>query len=110
VLILPPGHWQTVSSPLRLRSRDKWIIGSVLGLVVAGLVALTISLVSTGRTSRNGCVDVTAAAATGGTELYRCGAEARALCSSPGAAGGSDAALQRALAGECRKAGLPLSR
>jgi hypothetical protein len=99
-----------VSSPARLGRRDKWIIGSVLAVTIAGVVALVISLATAGQVSRNGCVHVTAAAATGGTELYRCGAEARALCSSPGAAGASDAALQRALAAECRKAGLALAR
>jgi hypothetical protein len=76
-------------------------------LVAAGVVALTISLVSTGRVSHNGCIDVTAAAATGGTELYRCGAEARALCSTPAVSGGINTALLRALPAECRKAGLP---
>jgi hypothetical protein len=106
-MILPPGHWQTVSHPRQARPREKWIIGAVLGLVAAGVVALTISLVSTGRVSHNGCIDVTAAAATGGTELYRCGAEARALCSTPAVSGGINTALLRALPAECRKAGLP---
>jgi hypothetical protein len=82
----------------------------VLGLIVAGLVALAISLLSTGQTSGNGCVDIKVAHVTGGTELYRCGAEARALCRSPGGIGTFNTALAPALASECHKAGLPVSR
>jgi hypothetical protein len=110
MLILPPGHWRAVAAPRQLRPREKWIFGSMLGLGVAGLVALAISLLSVGHTSGNGCVDVTVAHVTGGTELYRCGAEARALCSSRGEAGGLNTALARALAVECRKAGLSIAR
>jgi hypothetical protein len=86
------------------------MIGSVLGLIVAGLVVLVISLASSGQTTGNGCISVTAAAATGGTQLYRCGAEARALCIEPVPAGGSNSALRGALLVECRKAGLPVPR
>jgi hypothetical protein len=86
------------------------MIRSVLAVIVAGVVVLVISLASSGKTSGNGCIAVTAAAATGGTQLYRCGAEARALCSEPVPPGGSNAALRGALLVECRKAGLPVSR
>jgi hypothetical protein len=109
-LILPPGHWQAVAAPRQLRSREKGIIAAILGLLVAGLVVLAISLVSTGNSSGNGCVHVTAAYVTGGTELYRCGAEARALCSSTAGPGATSTALGRAVASECRKAGLSASR
>jgi hypothetical protein len=86
------------------------MVGSVLGLIVVGIVVLVISLVSSGQKSGNGCIAVTAAAATGGTTLYRCGAEARALCSERVPPGGSNSALRGALLVECRKAGLPVSR
>jgi hypothetical protein len=109
MLILPQGHWQAVAARQRLRARDKWMIASVLGLVAAGVVALVISLASGGRSSGNGCVDVTAQYVTGGTELYRCGPEARSLCASVGVGGGPGTALSRAIATECRKAGLPVS-
>jgi hypothetical protein len=109
MLILPPGHWQAVAARQRLRTRDKWIIASVLGLVAAGVVALVISFASSGRTSGNGCVDVTSQYVTGGTELYRCGPGARSLCNSVGVGGGYGAALSLAIARECRKAGLPVS-
>ncbi len=86
------------------------MIATALGLVAAGVVAVAISLATAGRTSGEGCVDVTVQYVTGGTELYRCGAEARSLCASVGAASGHGGAFGQAVAGECRRAGLPVSR
>jgi len=71
-------------------------------------VVLVISLTSRQRTSGHGCVDVSAATAIGGSELYRCGAAARALCTQPGRGGQEFVSFQRALADACRKAGLPV--
>jgi hypothetical protein len=45
---------------------------------------------------------------TGGAQIYRCGASARALCASVDQPGGSSAATARALSTQCRKAGLPV--
>ena len=86
------------------------MIGSVLALVAVGIVALVISLASGGHTSSTGCVDVTAPGATGATELYRCGAQARELCASGGASVAVNGEFGAALARACRKAGLPVSR
>ncbi len=85
------------------------MIASVLGLVAAAVAALAISFASGGRTTGNGCVDVTVQYVTGGTEIYRCGAEARSLCASVGTTDGHNGALGRAVASECRKAGLSAS-
>jgi hypothetical protein len=86
------------------------MIASVLGLVAAAVAALTISFASGGRSTGNGCVDVTVQYVTGGTEIYRCGAQARSLCASVGTTGGNNGVLGRAVASECRKAGLPTSQ
>ena len=43
-----------------------------------------ISFTSVQRQSRNGCIDVSAATVIGGSELYKCGGAARALCTEPG--------------------------
>jgi hypothetical protein len=110
VLILPPGHAHTLGAPRQLGRREKWMIGAVLGLVAAGIVALVISLASGGHTSSTGCVDVTAPGATGATELYRCGAQARELCASGGASATVNGEFGLALARACRKAGLAVSR
>ncbi|MGO9958430.1 MAG: hypothetical protein ACLP50_21095 [Solirubrobacteraceae bacterium] len=108
MLILPPGHWQEVTRSRERRPRDRWLIGLALGLLAAVAVVLTISVFSTGPTSRDGCVDVTAATATGAFELNQCGAQARALCARPTQAGPPTRAFVQAIVSECRKAGLPV--
>jgi len=107
VLILPPGHARSVASPRRLRAREKWIIGSVLGLLAVGVIALVISFASGGHATGHGCIDVTVPGATGSTEIYRCGAEARALCASAATVGSQQPLLGEATIAQCRKAGIP---
>jgi hypothetical protein len=109
VLILPPGHAQTLAAPRRFRTRDKWIVGSVLGLVAAFLIGLVISIATSGGTSANGCIDVTLPYVTGGTELKACGTNARSICVSLGQTGSYKGEAARAIKPECRKAGLPVS-
>lgn len=89
-----------------MRSREKLMIGGVLGVLAALAVALVISFATAGHRSGHGCISVGLAYSTGGTEIYRCGAAARALCASVDQPGGSYAATARALSTECRKAGL----
>lgn len=84
------------------------MIGSAVGLVAALAVALVIAFGSGQRTSGRGCIDVSAATVIGGSELYRCGSAARALCTEPGHPGTAFLSFQRALAEACRKAGLPV--
>ena len=107
MLILPPGHAGAIATPRRLGRREKWMVGGVLALVAVGIVVILISLGSGGRAAASGCIDVKAPGATGAVELYRCGADARSLCSSSGSVGG---AFGRAVASECRRAGIPVSR
>jgi hypothetical protein len=67
----------------RLTRRGKWILFSVLGVVLAAVVALGVwSVVGKDRygPSANGCVNVTIAGATGGATLHYCGAQARVFC------------------------------
>jgi len=106
-VILPPGHAQAVAAPRRLRAREKWIVGSVLAVVAALILVTAIALAGAGRSSGHGCVDVTISSSLGGQELYGCGARARAMCAAAGAPGGYGGAAGRAIAAECRKAGVP---
>lgn len=108
MLILPPGHEQAAPRRPRLSRRERWLIGSVLGVLAVICVAVIISFTTAKRQSRNGCIDVSAATVIGGSELYRCGQAARDLCSEPGGAHSSNVAFARALADACRKAGLPV--
>jgi uncharacterized membrane protein len=109
MLIIPTGHYQEISRPRKIGSREKWIIGSSIGLLAVIAVAVVIAFTSVQRSSRNGCIDVSAATVIGGSELYRCGSAARALCTAPGSQRTSkNISFARALADSCRKAGLPV--
>ncbi len=108
MLILPPGHAQTTHQMRALAPREKWMLGGVLGVVAALAVVLVISLATAGHKSGHGCISVGLAYSVGGAQVYRCGDSARAMCVSVNRPGGSVGATARALATECRKAGLPV--
>jgi hypothetical protein len=110
VLILPPGHAKTLALPRRFSLREKWIVGSVLAAAAALVVVVVISLGSTGHRTANGCVDVKFPIAIGGEEIYECGTAARELCATVVATPASNAVEDRAIAAQCRVAGLPLGR
>lgn len=108
MLILPTGHAQAIEQRRSIRPREKWMIGGVLGLVVAIAVVLVISFATAGHKSGHGCVSVGLAYSTGGAQVYRCGAAARQLCGSVDRPGGTTGGAARSLTIECRKAGLPV--
>jgi hypothetical protein len=107
-MIMPPDHARTLLAPRRLNIREKRILAAVSALVAALVVAVVISFAGGGRSSSHGCVDVSLPYVTGGTEIYHCGAAARAMCKSVGAPNGFDGAAGRSVATQCRKAGLPV--
>jgi hypothetical protein len=82
------------------------MIGAVVGAVAAILVAVVIALATSGRTSSHGCIYVTIPAATGAQEIAQCGVEAASTCTSAGTPGAFTQESARAIAAECRKAGL----
>jgi hypothetical protein len=84
------------------------VIATTLGLIAVGLILVVISLAVHGRSTGHGCVDVNVQAATGTSEIYRCGEQARALCSSVGKPAGPSGVLGDAVTAECRKAKLPV--
>lgn len=84
------------------------MIGGVLGVLVALAVALVISFATAGHKSGHGCISVGLAYSTGGAQIYRCGASAKALCAGVDRPGGSTGSTARAFSIECRKAGLPV--
>ena len=106
---LPIGHGQQGGPPLLAR-RERWLIGVVLAACAALVVTVAISLASHQRTSQHGCIDVSAATVIGGSELYRCGAAARGLCTAATGSGEQNISFRRALADACRRAGLPVPR
>jgi hypothetical protein len=108
MLILPPGHAQSVSTARALRPREKAMISGVVGVVALLAAALVISFATAGHKSGHGCISVGLAYSVGGAQIYRCGAAARSMCASVNRPGGSIGATARALTTECRKAGLPV--
>ena len=108
MLILPPGHADAIAARRRLSAREKWILGGVLGAVVALALVLVISLASGGPSSSRGCIYATIPADTGAQQVHQCGAQARDTCQSVYAPGAFTQQAAGAIASECRKAGLPV--
>jgi hypothetical protein len=104
-MILPPGHAQPVRRPYPFRRREKAMIGGVLATVLVIAVVLVISLATADRKSGHGCVSVSLGYSMGGNTFNRCGQAARDLCAGANRQGLTGAA-GRAVARECRKAGL----
>jgi hypothetical protein len=88
------------------------MIGGVLAAVAALVVALVVALSTGGRTSGHGCIYLTlpANAMTGGQEIYECGVTARSTCTTALAPGAFTPLAARAVAAECRKAGVPVGK
>lgn len=108
MLILPPGHAQSISRRRALTPRERWLIGGVLGAVAAVAIALVISLGTAGKTSAHGCIYATIPGAVGAQQVDQCGAQARDMCQSVHAPGAFTAQAAATIAAECRKAGLPV--
>jgi hypothetical protein len=108
VLILPPGHADAIAARRRLSSREKWMVGGVLGAVAVIAAVLVISFASSGRSSKAGCIYATIPAATGAQQVSQCGAAARSTCSAAQTPGAFTAQAAKVIAAECRKAGLPV--
>jgi hypothetical protein len=97
---------QAVASNRALSTREKRLIGGVLGVVAALVVALVISLSVSGKASAHGCIHVTIPGAVGAQEIDQCGAEARATCQSAERPGSFTPPSARVVASACRRAGL----
>lgn len=110
MLILPPGHAERLTVRRRLSVREKWMVGGVLGAVAVLAVVLVISFASSGPTSSQGCIYATIPAFTGAEQIHECGAQARATCASALAPGAFTEQAAQKIAGECRKAGLPVGQ
>jgi hypothetical protein len=106
MLILPPGHAQTIRQRRAFRPREKGMIAGVVGVLALMVVVLVIAVASTGKKPGHGCVSVALAYSTGGEQIDRCGAAARALCGGVGRVGGVTGAAAETLSTACRKAGI----
>lgn len=103
MLILPPGHNRSLSTPGRLRKRERWMIGGVSGLCAVLVVVVILAVAGTGGGLRRGCFSVTFASSLGGQPISACGAQARALCTSIGTPSGYSGSVGDRLAVQCRR-------
>jgi hypothetical protein len=110
VLILPPGHAQTLDGRRSLSVRERWILAGVLAAVAAIAVAVVISLATSGKSSSHGCIYATIPGTVGAGQISQCGSQARATCATVFKPGAYTADSARTIAAECRKAGLPVGR
>jgi len=108
MLIIPPGHAETLHVRRRLTRREIWMLGGVLGTIAVLAVVLVISFASSGPSSKSGCIYATIPAATGAQQVHECGAAARSTCATVLTPGAFTAQAASTLASECRKAGLPV--
>jgi K+-transporting ATPase KdpF subunit len=108
-MVMPPGHGSEAQRLRPLQRREKLLAGGVGGILAIALaIVLLVSLTHADRHSGHGCIAVSLAYSMGGTQDYRCGAAARAMCSEvddPGLTGAAGRDVARA----CRRAGLPVS-
>jgi hypothetical protein len=88
--------------------REKRIVAGMATLVAVLIVGVLIAVITAGHSTGNGCVDVQIASPVGGSETFKCGAQARALCALVGVPDGYNGTAGAAIATECRKAGLPV--
>jgi hypothetical protein len=95
------GHAQRLATPLT--GRQRWLVGVVVAAIVA--VSLWAALRAPGApTSSGGCVRLVVASSTGGNELSRCGAAARAWCATEYARTDE---LAKRIQAQCVLAGIP---
>jgi hypothetical protein len=71
-----------LNEPLRWGRRERTIIGIVLAIVVATTIALVAYGASSGAPARADCVEVTFPSTLGGAVAKGCGPRARQICAS----------------------------
>jgi hypothetical protein len=106
MLIMPPGHAKAIGARRRFSTREKWMIGAVVGAVAAILVAVVIAFATGGRTSAHGCIYATVPGATGAGDISQCGPAAADTCASVRKPGAFTRQAAQVVAEQCRKAGL----
>ncbi len=82
------------------------MIGGVIAITGALVVAVVIALAAGGRTSSHGCIYATVPAATGAQDIAECGGAASSTCATVRTPGAFTRQAARTIAEQCRQAGL----
>ena len=106
MLILPPGHAESVTGMRRLTVRERRLVRGVLGAVAVLAVGVVVALATASRTSAHGCLHLTIPGPVGAEEIDQCGTTARETCASVAQAGGFSAEARSEVAAACRRARL----
>jgi hypothetical protein len=107
-MAMPLGHGSEQQRLRPLARREKLMAASIGGVLAIVLVAVVvISLTHADKRSGHGCIAVSLAYSMGGTQTYRCGVAARAMCSAVNKPG-LEGTAGRDVAQACRKAGVPV--
>ncbi len=92
-----------LSEPLRWGRRERTVVAALLACVALAAVGLGVYALTGGSPARRDCIELTFASTLGGATVHACGAQARAICATPGAFHSVAAELRA----DCRRAGLP---
>ncbi len=92
-----------LSEPLHWGRRERTVVAVLLACVALAAVGLGAFALTSGAPARRDCIEVTFASTLGGATEHACGAQARAVCASPGAFRSVAAELRAA----CLRAGFP---
>jgi uncharacterized membrane protein len=108
VLILPPDHQRQTQPLRRLSARERWLVRIMAALTALIVIAVVVSIASSGQASGNGCVHAIFPGPVGAEQVNQCGAAARSTCATLSRSGYGPEAV-RTITVECRKAGLPVT-
>jgi hypothetical protein len=92
-----------LSEPLRWGRRERTIAAVLLVCVALAAIGLGVFALSSGAPARKDCIEVTFASTLGAAVEHACGAQARTVCATPGAAKSIGEELRVA----CVRAGFP---
>ncbi len=95
-----------LSEPLRWGRRERAIVAVLLTCVALVAVGLGAFALTSGAPSRRDCIELTFASTLGGATVHACGAQARAVCSTPG----TFKSVAEELRADCLRAGFPFAR
>ncbi len=91
-----------LSEPLRWGRREKALVGALLAVAAAVVIALIVFAASSGAPARADCIDLNFPSTLGAAEVKGCGSRARRICNS-----GAYRGIAPEMRVACERAGFP---